>query len=115
MSSFPLLRTPYLVFKEIMLIMDFSDLISLSFCSKKMFSAVKRSRIQLRDFKICAVIDEHTGIVLRNSAQELNILGVAPYFCASKTTISNFKLAEIRKISFSIAINGERFLTSVQV
>lgn len=112
MQPFPLLKVPILALKEIMRTMDLCDLTSLSFCSKRTKSIVKRVRVPLNGWKLWTVIDKKMNIVIRNSRIQYHILQVATY--NSMPVGSTLKLETIRADgrSFEVGYCGNGCLLS---
>ncbi|CAL2035714.1 unnamed protein product [Caenorhabditis brenneri] len=75
--GFPIFRVPSVPFREILRMMEFSDLISISLCSQRCHNATKWNLYKLKEWEICVVADWDFEIILRKGEEECVILRVS--------------------------------------
>ncbi|CAL2042059.1 unnamed protein product [Caenorhabditis brenneri] len=74
--GFPILSLPLVPFRDILRMLDFPDLISMSFCSRRCHNTTKLNLYELKEWEICAVVNWYPGIMFKKGIKDRVVLEV---------------------------------------
>ncbi|CAL2038929.1 unnamed protein product [Caenorhabditis brenneri] len=108
--GFPILNLPLVPFRDILRMLEFKDLISLSFCSQQSRVQTKQNMYKLKDWEICVAVDWRNGIIFRKGNVEEHVLGVLLYedFVNRPNWRSRIQYCQ----GFHVAMNVNGYLSS---
>ncbi|CAL2042062.1 unnamed protein product [Caenorhabditis brenneri] len=112
--GFCLLNLPLVPFREILRMLEFSEIISISFCSQRFQNVTKRNLYKLKEWEICVKAYPNPRIILRKEKEEHETLGVSFGKSLPKRKKLRAKI-ESRRVGntlFRIKISNQGYLTS---
>ncbi|EGT56126.1 hypothetical protein CAEBREN_23193 [Caenorhabditis brenneri] len=94
--------------------MEFPDLISISFCSQRFHNVTKRNLYKLNEWEICVKTYPDLKIILQKEKEEREILGVSlgKFLPRRKQLRAKIKLRRIDNALFLIGTTLQGYLTS---
>ncbi|CAL2042057.1 unnamed protein product [Caenorhabditis brenneri] len=112
--GFPILRIPSVPFREILRMLEFPDLISISFCSQRCHSVTKWNLYKLKEWEICVIRDRNPRIILQKGEEKCVILGVSFGESLSERLSLGAKIESngIKNTLFRVEITPQGYLTS---
>ncbi|CAL2042056.1 unnamed protein product [Caenorhabditis brenneri] len=114
--GFRLLNLPLVPFRDFLRMLEFSEIISISFCSQRFHNVTKRNLYKLKEWEICVIRKryENPRIILRKENEERETLGVSFGKSLAKRKKLRAKI-ESRRVGntlFRVEITPQGYLTS---
>ncbi|CAL2042058.1 unnamed protein product [Caenorhabditis brenneri] len=116
--GFPIFLVPYVPFRDILRMLEFSEIISISICSQRCHNVTKRNLYKLNEWEICVLCQipyvRNSEIVLRKGEEKCVILGVSFGASLSERLSVGAKIESNRigKTLFRVEITPQGYLTS---
>ncbi|EGT33875.1 hypothetical protein CAEBREN_06902 [Caenorhabditis brenneri] len=111
--GFRILNLPLVPFREILKMLEFSEIISISFCSQRCHNVTKRNLYKLKDWGICCVMGPTPRIILQKGREKRDILEV---FQDDSLKIPRWRtkveLITFTRTLFRVSMKTSRYLTS---